>query len=313
MAFVIESFLALNMINLIMEITMKALWALEPFHQDSKGIQGMHRMLAQLTGDPAQIEVGFIVTRNESDLNLAFKVPQKQRFTLYPRKLLKAALQKAKCTIAEKKIHVIDFNTITTTQTVDRLLKLAHSRGADLIALHTHSRKGFMRLALGSFAETAIHRSKKSLLLMNPKSTWSGSIKQILFASDFTPGSEKHLKKSIELSKQLGAKLTVFHQAQINYKWSLDESNPQIQNYRKEVNKMYAKIIHLCEGAGIAHEIVLAAEFSGASDLILKTAKKVKADLIIVSAKVGPLAALMGGSTTRQVIRESTKPVLVLK
>jgi nucleotide-binding universal stress UspA family protein len=170
-----------------------------------------------------------------------------------------------------------------------------------------------MRLAVGSFAETAIHRSKKSLLLMNPKNNYLQKIKQILFSSDFSRTSEKHLEKVIEICKQVNAKLTVFHQAQVIYKWSLDEQNRNILDYRRKVNRMQSRIEQASKSAGVPCEVIIAAEFSPTTDLILKTATKVKADLIVVAAKVGPLVALMGGSTTRQIIRESTRPVLVLK
>jgi nucleotide-binding universal stress UspA family protein len=41
--------------------------------------------------------------------------------------------------------------------------------------------------------------------------------------------------------------------------------------------------------------------------------KKKKIDLVAVSAKIGPMAALIGGSITRQIVRGSQVPVLVLK
>ena len=292
---------------------MKALWAFEPFHQDKTRIQSMYNLLRQLVGQSSNIEVGFIVTRMESDLNWAFKIPQKERFTVYPRKILKSALRNAKCSIDDKKIHVVDYETMSNKKAVDRILVLADTRGTDLIALYTHARQGFMRFAVGSFAETIIHRSKKSLLLMNPKTKCSQNIKQIFFSSDFSWASEKHLKKVIEICKQVNAELTVFHQAQVIYKWSLDEPNRNIIDYRRKVNRMQSRIEQACKSAEVTCEVIIASEFSPTTDLIFKTATKVKADLIVVAAKVGPLAALMGGSTTRQIIRESTRPVLVLK
>jgi nucleotide-binding universal stress UspA family protein len=292
---------------------MKALWALEPFHQDSTRIQGMYHLLTQLVGQSSNIEVGFIVTRTESDLHWAFNVPQKDRFTVYPRKILKTALRNAKCSIDDNKIHVVDYETMSKKKAVDRLLSLAETRGTNLIALYTHARQGFMRLALGSFAETVIHRSKKSLLLMNPKTKCSPKIKNILFSSDFSWASEKHLKKAIEICKQINAKLTIFHQAQVTYKWSLDDSNRSIQDYRRKVNRMKSRIEQECKIAEVPYEVIIVSEFSPTTDLILKTATKVKADLIVIAAKVGPVAALMGGSTTRQIIREGTRPILVLK
>jgi nucleotide-binding universal stress UspA family protein len=47
--------------------------------------------------------------------------------------------------------------------------------------------------------------------------------------------------------------------------------------------------------------------------LILSQAQRVHADLLLVFAKSGRLAGFMGGSVTRQVLRASVAPVLVLK
>lgn len=49
------------------------------------------------------------------------------------------------------------------------------------------------------------------------------------------------------------------------------------------------------------------------SDSILNFSKKLNADLIVVTAKSGKLASLIGGSVTRKIVRSATLPVLVLK
>ena len=292
---------------------MKALWAFEPFHQDTTRTKGMQNTLRQLAGSSSNIEVGFIVTRTEGELSQAFDVPAEERFSTYPKKLTEQALRKAKVPIEHGKIHVVDYPTLSNTQAVDKLLGLAKSRNADLIAMYTHSRKGFARLVLGSFAETAIHRSKVSLLLVNPKCSFSKTIKSIFFASDFTPASKKHLKRTLLLCRQVRAKLTVFHQTEIIYKWSMDESNPEIHAYRRKVNRMQAWIEQECQRSGVPCTVIVKSEFSATSDLIIQTAAKTKADLIVVAAKSGPTAALMGGSITRHLVRGSNKPVLILK
>lgn len=202
---------------------------------------------------------------------------------------------------------------MSNTKAVDRLLKLASDREAKLIGLFTHSKKGFFRLAIGSFAETAIHRSKVSLLISNPQTKVAPKIKNVLFASDFSASSKKHLKTVIAYCKKLKADLTVFHHAEPIYQWSLDESNPRIHAYRKSVHKMKSWIDQECQRARISNEVTVVSDFKATADLIYAHVKKTKTDLVVVSAKVGPMAALMGGSVTRQIVRASPVPVLVLK
>ncbi len=292
---------------------MKSLWSFEPFHQENNSIKDMYRSLGALSGNPTKIEIGFVVTRTESELNLAFDIPENERFSSYPKNQMKQKLKEAQVKIDDKKIHVIDYSTFSTTKSVDRLLKLASDRGADLIGIYTHARKGLSRLIIGSFAETLIHRSKKDLLILSPKATVKSPMKNVLFASDFGPNSKKEFLKLFSYIKNMDPVLTVFHDAEIIYKKSLDEKNPKIHAYRKKIDQMKLWIEDQCHKAGIEGNVVIASDFKSTSEHVLSIAKKNKIDLVVVCAKVGPTAALMGGSVTRQVIRESSVPVLVLK
>lgn len=292
---------------------MKALWSYEPFHQDSQRVKSMHLILSQLVGNADKVHIGFISTHHEPDLTLAFDVPKDKRFKEYPESQIKKELKAAKIKFADAKVQVVEHQVYSKTKIVDRMLELASENNCELIGLFTHARKGYLRLMIGSFAETAIHRSQKDLLLLNPKVVVKSAVKNVLFASDFGANSKKEFAKIFRYTKNLGAKLTVFHHAKATYKWSLDEENPKIINYRKSVNKMIAWIEVESRKAGIKANIVVASELQSTSDLIFKLVKKNKINLIAVSAKSGPMAALMGGSVTRQIVRESNVPVLVVK
>jgi nucleotide-binding universal stress UspA family protein len=156
-------------------------------------------------------------------------------------------------------------------------------------------------------------RSKLSLLIFNPQTQVAPKIKNMLFASDYSPSSKKHLKTVIAYCKKLKSDLTVFHHAEVIYKWSLDESNPKIHAYRRKVDRMKTWIEQECHRAGISSEVIVASDLKATSELIFANMKKKKTDLVAVSAKAGPMAALMGGSITRQIVRGSKVPVLVLK
>lgn len=292
---------------------MKALWSYEPFHQDTQRTKSMHQILAQLVGNADKIEVGFISTHQEPDLTLAFDVPEEKRFNEYPKTQIKKELKAAKVKLSDARIKVVEHQVYSTTKVVDRMLELASERNCDLIGLFTHARKGYLRFLVGSFAETTIHRSQNDLLLLNPKVVVKSKVRNVLFASDFGANSKKEFAKVIRYTKNLGAALTVFHHADPTYKWSLDEKNPKIINYRKSVDKMKSWIEDESGKAGIGVNIVVASEFQSTSALIFKLVKKGKIDLIAVCAKSGPMAALMGGSVTRQIVRESSVPVLIIK
>jgi nucleotide-binding universal stress UspA family protein len=292
---------------------MKALWSYEPFHQDKKRITIMAKLLGQLIDDPDGIRVGFVASHSNTNLSLAFDVPKSKRFNEYPKAQIIKELKAAKVKIGDGKVNVIEFHTYSMTRMVDQLIKLASDQGSDLIGLFTHARKGYRRLLMGSFAETIMHRSQADLLLLNPKVESKKQTRHILFASDFGSSASAEFSKIFNYARNLNAHLTVFHHADVTYKTSFDEGSQKIKNYREKIDKMKAWIERQAEGCGVKVNVLIFADFSSTVGRILKLVKKNKIDMIAISAKTGALAALMGGSMTRQISRESSVPILVLK
>lgn len=292
---------------------MKAIWAFEPFHQDIERVKGMHRLLSQLAPPPESIELGFVVTHYEEGLNTTKILSAKDRSATYPRAKVKEVIKRANLKISDASVHVIEHETRSVTEAVNGFLKVARSRKADLIALYTHARSGFKRFLLGSFAETAIHCSKTSVLVVNPLCKISPRIKKVVFATDFAKSDRKHLQQTIALCRHLKAHLTIIHHAEVIYGWSLDESNPEFHAYRRQVNKTLASTEAECRKAGLRAEVIINSDFIGTTDLILQTVEKVRGDLIVMSAKAGPALALIGGSVSRKVVRAAQAPVLILK
>lgn len=292
---------------------MKTLWAFEPFHQDKERLQGMHRLLQQLGTPDKDLEAAFLVTRTEAELNKPEQLEPEERYVYRPRRIMAETLSKAGIPLTEKSLHVVDFPTRSVSEAVTVFLKLARKQKAEMIALYTHARHGFQRLVMGSFAETAIHHSPVSLLLLNPKAKVARKIAKIVFATDFSPEADKQLPRVLQLCKSLKANLVVLHHAEVIHGWSMDESNPAIQSYRKKVDKSKAAIVEKCRKAGVSAEIVIDSDFDATSDFLLQSADKFKADLVVMSAKASPTLALIGGSISRKVVRAAEVPVLILK
>lgn len=287
---------------------MKIVWAYEPFHQDTKVVSAMRKLLRNFGGSDDDLEYMYVVPGNEGALSPSFNMSDSERFNA-----ITESLRKAKVPVRDSKIKIIQSSGFSATRAVDDLLSTAKQKNAKLVALFSHGRKGFSRLLLGSFAETAVHRSKIDLLVVSPKAKLSSKIKNVLLAIDLSQESKREINKSIQLCRQLYAKLTVFYGAQIFYKWALEESSPEANKYRSGTDKMVDWIKKTCKQKSIKCSIIIDTELEMISKRALVHAKRSHADLIIVTAKTGPYAALMGGSTTRQILRSSTLPVLVLK
>jgi nucleotide-binding universal stress UspA family protein len=292
---------------------MKTLWAIEPFNQDIKRVEHIHNLIRQFLDSSNELEVGYIATGAENELALAFDVPIGERFTVYPLKLIQTILQKAGVRIANGNVFVEYSDTLSTTKAVDQLLAHAEKSNSDLIVVASHTRHGMKRFILGSFAETIIHRSDRNILVVNPNTCFSAKIRNVFYSSDFGDDEIQYIIRAIELSVKLKAELTVFHVPPMRYNTGIDEIGSGTEAYRDHVKQMREEIQNECVKRNVDFKVVIPTVTNPVSELAIRFAKTSRADLIVVSAKSGPMTALMGGSITRKIVRASHRPVLILK
>jgi nucleotide-binding universal stress UspA family protein len=85
----------------------------------------------------------------------------------------------------------------------------------DLIILGTHGREGLKKVVLGSTAEQVVRSADVPVLTVGPHvtepSSASGGLKNILFATDFGPASDKALPYALSLAQEYDAKLILVH------------------------------------------------------------------------------------------------------
>ena len=142
-------------------------------------------------------------------------------------------------------------------------------------------------------------------------------IKHILWATDFSDESKEALAYADLFAKTFKAKLTALHVVP-DFAPALYEAWPEAQAElagQIEASKVSAKVKldHMCQTGGVCPTKVVVAEGSAAK-IILKTAKKEGADLIVVGRKgtSGQEQNLIG-SVTHQILRSARVPVLVTK
>jgi nucleotide-binding universal stress UspA family protein len=142
-------------------------------------------------------------------------------------------------------------------------------------------------------------------------------IKHVLWATDFSDESKEALAYADLFAKTFKAKLTALHVVP-DFAPVLYEAWPEVQAElagQIEASKVSAKIKldRMCETQGICPTKVVIAEGSAAK-IIVKTAKKEGADLIVVGRKgVSGQEQNLIGSVTHQILRSSCVPVLVTK
>jgi nucleotide-binding universal stress UspA family protein len=142
-------------------------------------------------------------------------------------------------------------------------------------------------------------------------------IKQVLWATDFSEESREALAYADFFARTFKAKLIALHVVP-DFAPALYESWPEVEAEligQIEASKMNAKIKldQMCQSQGICPAKSIVAEGSAAA-VILQTARKEHADIIVVGRKgvSGPEPNLIGSVTTR-ILRGSRVPVLVTK
>jgi nucleotide-binding universal stress UspA family protein len=142
-------------------------------------------------------------------------------------------------------------------------------------------------------------------------------VKHVLWATDFSEESKEALAYADFFAKTFKAKLTALHVVP-DFAPALYEAWPEVQaelTGQIEASKVAAKvkIDQMCEAGGACPTKTFVVEGSP-SRVILQTAKKDGADLIVVGRKgISGHEQNLIGSVTHQILRGSRVPVLVTK
>lgn len=291
---------------------MKYIWAFDPFDKNKKLNKRAVALVSSILSSKEKVEVVFVASPNYTELSTAFEVSEKDRFSLYPESLIQTAMKKlgvktSKCTVLVEK-------TLSMTNSVRQLASYLNRSKTTVAIVASRAKTGLSRLVMGSFAESLVHFSPVDLLIFNETSKINEqSPKTLLFAHDYSKSADKGLERAIDYAKNWGCKLHVIHIPDPAYSFKFSGQGDEVEYYRKRVRHKLARIEKKVELAGVLGSVELDPRWNNPAERILKRASIVGADFVLVVAKSGKLASLLGGSVTRQVLRTSPVPVLVVK
>lgn len=260
-----------------------------------------------------QTTIAYLAHHSEQNLYLAYDVPKSERFTKYPEKLLKKHVQKLDTRSLRTKTHLITEESTSLKSGVERVIAFAKKEKTDLIALQTHSRTGFKRFLLGSFAETMMLLSPVSLLILNPDARVGSQVKRILLATDLEKSADQSVKQAARFALHAGASLRLLHIALPAYSTRFKGQDEDIPKYRKHVDRRIQELVAIAESEGVDCSAVIRDDLLPKTDVILKEAKSSSSDIIAVQSKSGPVRRLLLGSVARHVVRAAQTPVLVIR
>ena len=295
---------------------MKAIWPMDIYEVNKEAAQSMVTLLESVSGrDDLKLFPTYVSSHMETRLNTAFQVDLKSRYTTLPRRRLKAMVDSMELDIPDSQVSVLYEPGASLKAIVDRLVGHARTKRADVIAIFTHARKGPARFFIGSFAETVMHRSPVSVLMLSPKTRVKKQVRKILVASDLAPDSEKAFLAAAKNAKRARAKVVLFHAAEPLYdmKYSSLSGSAHARAYHDAIDNRVKKWVKKARALGVSVEVRIDSGWTDVPKAVLDAAKKTRSDLIGVTAKTGPVSGLFLGSVSRRVIQDSTLPVWVMR
>lgn len=291
---------------------MKLVWAFNPFDANRKLQQRAVAIMRSLVGPRDSLEALYVASPMEVQLATAFDVPLERRYGEHPRQLVEQGLRKLG--LRKAKATVLSEDALSLSPAVRAFAAHAAKQGADLTLIASHARTGVPRLFIGSFAETLVHLSKTDLLVFRDTTrVWTGAPKNLLYAHDLSREGARGFEKAIAWAKRWKAALHVLHVPEPAYGIHFDDQDPRVERHRRQVRKKIAAIETQLAQSRVAGSVAIDAHWAPIAETIAARAKRVRADVVAVRAKSGPLTSFMGGSVTRQVLRGSAVPVLVLE
>jgi nucleotide-binding universal stress UspA family protein len=192
---------------------------------------------------------------------------------------------------------------------------------ADLIVLGTRGRRGLSRLLLGSVAEAVVRDAPCPVLTVPPKASSDAAdavtFKSILCPVDFSPSALQALELALDLARQADGRVTLLHAVE----W-LAEEQPRalthfdVPEYRSHIASEARERLRtlVADESRTWVDIGDTVVFGRAHREILRAAAAKPADLIVMGAQGrGGVDLALFGSTTHQVVRGATCPVLTVR
>jgi nucleotide-binding universal stress UspA family protein len=204
----------------------------------------------------------------------------------------------------------------TSGSIVDAILETAAAYEGSVIVMGTHGTGGIQHLILGSVTEKVLRKASSPVMVIPPLS--AGGIppyKRILCPIDFSDPSLVALDVATSLAKESGAKITLLHVLEspsmdepiVNRSFNVPEFTLlRDKDARKRLDEMIPDVLRDTYEPAIAH--------GKPYREILRASVDERADLIVMGVHGrNALEIMLFGSTTNQVVRRATCPVMTLR
>jgi len=215
---------------------------------------------------------------------------------------------------------------IDVGQPAARILERAAGLPADLIVMGTHGTSGFQHVVLGSVTERVLRKAGCPVLTVPPRAQATSRLpfERVLCAIDFSDSSLAALHFALSLVQESDAALTLLHVLE----WPWEEPPPPVieelpveqghalAEFRRYREQSAQKRLESLAPDSLRVSLTPVARVRNGKPYvqILETAAEEKTDLIVIGVHGrNPLDMALFGSTTNQIVRRATCPVLTLR
>jgi nucleotide-binding universal stress UspA family protein len=207
----------------------------------------------------------------------------------------------------------------STQRAVTALLNHAKKTKCDLIAVSSHSRRGVKRFLMGSFAEALSLQSSIPLFVVNPNQRAQATqSKTILYPTDFSDPSKKGLEIVCDAFGESKPKIVLFHSyllpVQIYLEPYSNSPLPQsaIRQGAQQMEEMGKNWCTRLRAKGFPCKFVMNQKSPFVAEGILSAIEREKVGMVAMVSRSGKFGAALLGSATREVLRNSPRPVWVV-
>ncbi|MGE3262080.1 MAG: universal stress protein [Bacteriovoracia bacterium] len=299
------------------------IWAVDPFTAQKIPLAKSRHMLATLQkcGSLA-VEPVAIVSPKDARWPLEFDGRWSERFLEVAEFSLKDVKRKMRLPeVADPKLLVEA--SVRREDAIRALLNFSSGEAAKIILVNLHAHAGLKRFRLGGFTESLFAASSIPVLTLRGNTRVPNQIKVIAFPTDLTRLAKKYLPKIISIARDFGARLAILHRLEVPAIFSVDwvgfaaaaEMEPmqevmaENESIKKKLGEEFVAEAH---SAGVGAEFHLIRGMTSLGEAIVRASCEAKADIVAVAAQDHSLTQKILGSTSREVLRLSPRPVLVL-
>jgi nucleotide-binding universal stress UspA family protein len=208
---------------------------------------------------------------------------------------------------------------VDTGHPANCILERAKTLPADLIVLGTHGHGGFEHLVLGSVTEKVLRKATCPVMTVPPRARATSKLpfKRLLCPVDFSDSSLAALEFAFSLAQEGDAELTLLHV----FEWEAGDepltNRPfNVPEYRREVERDFAARLQALVPDSVRSACRPTTRIAHGKPYreILGVATEDGADLIVMGVQGrNALDLMLFGSTTNQVVRRATCPVVTLR